>query len=65
MNPSRVFRKKRYPDYQLHPHKWPITEVLTSYFVPDKPGYIDLEGDEFFRECEKTRSSRGDSKVAA
>ena len=50
--PIESLRKKRYPDYQLHPHKWPITEVLTSYFVPD-PGYIDFEGDEFFRDVKK------------
>jgi hypothetical protein len=50
--PIESLRKKRYPDYQLNPHKWPITEVLTSYFVPD-PGYIDFDGDEFFRDVKK------------
>jgi hypothetical protein len=44
-------RKKRYPDYQMHPHKWPITEVLTSYFLPDSPA--DFDGDEFFRDVKK------------
>src|SRR5260370_1917377 len=50
--PIESLRKKRYPDYQFHPHKWPITEVLTSYFVPD-PGYIDFDGDELFRDVKK------------
>ncbi len=44
-------RKKRYPDYQMHPGKWPITEVLHRYFVPDRP--IGFDGDEFFRDVKK------------
>ena len=44
-------RKKRYPDYQMHPHKWPITEVLYRYFVPDRE--IGFDGDEFFRDVKK------------
>src|SRR5271169_552087 len=35
--PLESLREKRYPDYQLHPHKWPITEVLYRYFVSDPP----------------------------
>jgi hypothetical protein len=50
--PIESLRKKSYPDYQLHPHKWLITEVLSSYFVPD-PGYLDFDGDEFFRDVKK------------
>jgi hypothetical protein len=49
--PIESLRKKRYPDYQLHPHKWPITEVLTSYFLPDTSAGFD--GDEFFRDVKK------------
>ena len=50
--PVATLRKKRYPDYQMHLHKWPITEVLYSYFVPD-PGYIGFDDDEFFRDVKK------------
>jgi hypothetical protein len=50
--PVESLRKKRYPDYQMHPHRWPITEVLSRYFVPD-PGYLDFDGDEFFRDVKK------------
>jgi hypothetical protein len=49
--PVESLRKKRYPDYQMHPHKWPITEVLTSYFLPDSPA--GFENDEFFRDVKK------------
>jgi hypothetical protein len=49
--PVESLRKKRYPDYQMHPHKWPITEVLYRYFVPDP--LIMFDGDEFFRDVKK------------
>jgi hypothetical protein len=49
--PIGSLRKKRYPDYQLHHHKWPITEVLTSYFLPDSSA--GFENDEFFRDVKK------------
>jgi hypothetical protein len=49
--PIESLRKKRYPDYQLHAHKWPITKVLTSYFLPDSPAEFD--NDEFFRDVKK------------
>jgi len=49
--PVDNLRKKRYPDYQMHPHKWPITEVLYRYIVPDP--LIDFDGDEFFRDVKK------------
>ena len=49
--PIESLRKKRYPDYQMHPNKWPITEVLYRYFVPDP--LISFDGDEFFRDVKK------------
>lgn len=49
--PTESLRKKRYPDYQMQPHKWPITEVLTSYFLPDSSAGFD--DDEFFRDVKK------------
>lgn len=49
--PVASLRKKRYPDYQLHPHQWPITEVLYRYIVSDP---LDgFEDDEFFRDVKK------------
>jgi hypothetical protein len=54
--PVESLRKKRYPDYQLHPHKWPITEVLTSYFLPDSPAGFD--DDEFFRDVKKPEAQK-------
>jgi hypothetical protein len=50
--PIATLRRKRYPDYKMHLHKWPITEVLYSYFVPD-PEYIRFDDDEFFRDVKK------------
>ncbi|HEY9157285.1 hypothetical protein [Candidatus Binatus sp.] len=52
IEPIESLRKKRYPDYQMHPHKWPITEVLYHYFVP-APGYIGFDGGECFRDVKK------------
>ena len=52
--PVESLRKKRYPDYQMHPDKWPITEVLYRYFVSDPP--IDFDGDEFFRDVKKPQA---------
>ncbi len=49
--PIEHLRKKRYPDYQMHPHKWPITEVLYRYIVPDP--LIWFDDDEFFRDVKK------------
>ncbi len=49
--PVESLRKERYPDYQMQPHKWPITEVLYHYFVPDP--LITFDGDEFFRDVKK------------
>ena len=54
--PVESLRKQRYPDYQMHPHKWPITEVLTSYFLPDAPGGFD--DDEFFRDFKKPEAQK-------
>lgn len=50
--PVERLRKNRYPDYRMHLHKWPITEVLYRYFVSD-PAYIAFDGDEFFRDVKK------------
>ncbi len=50
--PVESLRKKRYPDYQLHPHQWPITELLYSYFLPD-PSEVRFDGDSFFRDVKK------------
>jgi len=55
--PTQSLRKKRYPDYQMHPHKWPITEVLYRYFVPE-PGYLGFDGDEFFRDVKKPEAQK-------
>jgi hypothetical protein len=52
--PVESLRKKRYPDYQMHPDKWPITEVLYRYFVSDP--IIDFEDDEFFRDVKKPKA---------
>lgn len=52
--PVESLRKERYPDYQMHPHKWPITEVLYHYFVPDP--LIKFDGDEFFRDVKKSEA---------
>jgi len=52
--PPESLRKKSYPDYQLHPHKWPITEVLYRYFVSDPP--IGFDDDEFFRDVKKPQA---------
>jgi hypothetical protein len=49
--PVDTLRKKRYPDYQMRPHKWPITEVLYRYIVPDP--LISFDDDEFFRDVKK------------
>jgi hypothetical protein len=49
--PVDTLRRKRYPDYQMRPHKWPITEVLYHYIVPDP--LILFEDDEFFRDVKK------------
>ncbi|MGB8682191.1 MAG: hypothetical protein WCD12_04850 [Candidatus Binatus sp.] len=54
--PVESLRKKRYPDYQLHPHKWPITEVLTSYFLPDS--FAGFDDDEFFRDLKKPEAQK-------
>jgi hypothetical protein len=52
--PVESLRKKRYPDYQMHPHKWPITEVLYRYIVPNP--LISFEDDEFFRDVKKPQA---------
>ena len=49
--PVESLRKNRYPDYQMHPHKWPITEVLYRYIVPDP--LIWFDDDEFFCDVKK------------
>jgi hypothetical protein len=49
--PVESLRKKRYPDYQMHPHKWSIKEVLYRYFVPAP--LIWFDDDEFFRDVKK------------
>jgi len=49
--PVASLRKKRYPDFQLHPHQWPITELLSSYIVPVAP--VWFEDDELFRDLRK------------
>jgi hypothetical protein len=54
--PTERLRKKRYPNYQLQPHKWPITEVLTSYFLPDSSAGFD--DDEFFRDLKKPEAQK-------
>jgi hypothetical protein len=54
--PLESLREKRYPDYQLHPHKWPITEVLYRYFVSDPP--IEFDDDEFFRDVKKPQAQK-------
>jgi hypothetical protein len=54
--PLESLRKKRYPDYQMHPHKWPITEVLYHYFVPDP--LITFDSDEFFRDVKKPEAQK-------
>jgi hypothetical protein len=52
--PLGSLRKKRYPDYQMHPDKWPITEVLYRYIVPDP--LITFDDDEFFRDVKKSEA---------
>jgi len=49
--PVASLRKKRYPDYQLHPGQWPLTELLYSYIVPDP--LIWFDDDELFRDVKK------------
>lgn len=49
--PVESLRRKRYPDYQMHAHRWPITEVLYRYFVANPP--ISFDDDEFFRDVKK------------
>jgi hypothetical protein len=51
-DPVKVLRNKRYPDYQMHPQKWRITQILDRYFVPD-PSYAGFVEDEFFRDVKK------------
>ena len=50
--PVEILRKKRYPDYQMHPDKWPITKLLYSYIVPSPLIWFD-DDDEFFRDVKK------------
>ena len=52
--PIERLRKKRYPDYQMHPHKWPIREVLYHYIVPSP--LISFEDDELFRDVKKPQA---------
>ncbi len=52
--PIESLRKKRYPDYQLHPHQWPATEVLYRYIVPDP--LISFDDDELFRDVKKPQA---------
>ena len=52
--PIEGLRNQRYPDYQMHPHKWPITEVMYRYIVPDP--LISFDDDEFFRDVKKPQA---------
>jgi hypothetical protein len=52
--PIESLRKKRYPDYQMNPQKWPITEVLYRYIVPDP--LISFDDDELFRDVKKPQA---------
>lgn len=52
--PIERLRKRRYPDYQMRPHKWPITEVLYRYIVPSP--LISFKDDELFRDVKKPQA---------
>jgi hypothetical protein len=54
--PVDSLRRKRYPDYQMHPRKWPITQVLYSYIVPNP--LIWFDDDEFFRDVKKSEAQQ-------
>jgi len=54
--PVESLRKKRYPDYQMHPNRWPITELLNRYIVPGAP--VWFKGDEFFRDVKKSEAQK-------
>ncbi len=54
--PVDSLRRKRYPDYQMHPRKWSITEVLYGYVVPNPQ--ISFDDDEFFRDVKKPEAQQ-------
>ncbi|MDO8432541.1 MAG: hypothetical protein Q7S58_09050 [Candidatus Binatus sp.] len=50
--PVETLREKQYPDYEMHPRRWPVTLVLSHYFVPNPPEF-EFEGESFFRDVKK------------
>jgi hypothetical protein len=59
--PVDSLRKKRYPDYQMRPDRWPITKLLYSYIVPRPLIWFD-DDDEFFRDVKKPEAQEAIQK---
>jgi hypothetical protein len=47
-------RGRRYPDYTMTPGQWPVTVLLSKYFVPGTP--MELDEEAFYRDVGKSEA---------
>jgi hypothetical protein len=48
--PAAELRQRRYADYQMHPARWTLVELLRRYFVPPTP--TDLDESRLYDDCQ-------------
>lgn len=41
--PPKQLRERRYSDYQMNEGVWTLTQILSAYFLPQRPLSIDFE----------------------